>query len=93
MKITKISAYRTGLPYVGGTYAWGRGNAIDVAHTSVVVVETDAGLTGCGEFCPCGENYMVANSEGVAAMARLLARPCWAKTRARLPGSNGSWTT
>ncbi len=73
MKITKISVHRADMPYVGGEYAWGRGNVIAVAKTSVVVIETDAGLTGCGEFCPCGENYMVAHSEGVEAAARLLA--------------------
>ena len=73
MKITNIQIHRTDLPYVGGEYRWGRGNAISVAKTSVVVIETDAGLTGVGEFCPCGENYMIANSEGVEAMAKLLA--------------------
>ena len=73
MKITKISVYKTHLPYVGGIYAWGAGNKIDVAMASVVVVETDAGLTGSGEFTPCGENYMVAHSEGVEAAMRLMA--------------------
>jgi L-alanine-DL-glutamate epimerase-like enolase superfamily enzyme len=73
MKISAISVYKTDLPYVGGSYGWGRGNAITVARASVVVIETDAGLTGCGEFTPCGENYMVAHSEGVLAAARLLA--------------------
>lgn len=73
MKITRISIYKTGLPYVDGTYVWGAGNAIDVAQASVVVINTDAGLTGCGEFSPCGENYMVAHCEGVEALARLVA--------------------
>ena len=73
MRITRIVIYRTGLPYVGGTYVWGAGNSIEVAQASVVTIETDAGITGCGEFTPCGENYMVANSEGVEAVARLLA--------------------
>ena len=73
MKITGISIYKTDLPYVGGTYVWGAGNAISVAKASVVVVKTDAGLTGCGEFTPCGENYMIAHSEGVEAFARLAA--------------------
>ncbi len=73
MKITKISIYRTCLPYAGGTYGWGRGNRIKTAVASVVVIDTDAGLQGCGEFTPCGENYMVAHSEGVEATARLLA--------------------
>ena len=73
MKITAISIYKTPLPYVDGFYGWGAGNRIEVAQASVVVIETDAGLTGCGEFTPCGENYMVAHSEGVLALARLAA--------------------
>jgi len=73
MKITRIRVYQTALPYVGGTYVWGAGNAIETANASVVVIDTDAGLQGCGEFTPCGENYMVAHSEGVAALARLVA--------------------
>ncbi|MEM8776371.1 MAG: enolase C-terminal domain-like protein [Pseudomonadota bacterium] len=73
MKITRISLYKTDLPYVDGSYGWGAGNAISVAKASVVVVDTDAGISGCGEFTPCGENYMVAHSEGVEALARLIA--------------------
>ncbi|MEM7438462.1 MAG: enolase C-terminal domain-like protein [Pseudomonadota bacterium] len=73
MKITRIRIYKTALPYVDGFYAWGAGNRIEEAHASVVVVDTDAGLQGCGEFTPCGENYMVAHSEGVEALARLIA--------------------
>ncbi len=73
MKITRVCVYRAELPYVGGTYVWGAGNVISTALASVVVIETDAGISGCGEFTPCGENYMIAHSEGVAAAARLLA--------------------
>ncbi|WP_299639887.1 mandelate racemase/muconate lactonizing enzyme family protein [uncultured Ruegeria sp.] len=73
MKITRIRIYQTGLPYVGGTYVWGAGNAIETATASVVVIDTDEGLQGCGEFTPCGENYMMAHSEGVTALARLVA--------------------
>ncbi|MEL7344498.1 MAG: enolase C-terminal domain-like protein [Pseudomonadota bacterium] len=73
MKITRLRVFKTDLPYVGGSYGWGAGNAITVAKASVVVIDTDAGLSGCGEFTPCGENYMVAHSEGVQAAVRLLA--------------------
>lgn len=73
MKITRISLYKTDLPYIGGVYRWGAGNAIEIARASVVVIDTDAGLSGCGEFTPCGENYMIAHSEGVEAALRLLA--------------------
>lgn len=73
MKITRIRIFKTDLPYVGGAYVWGAGNAIETAKASVVVIDTDAGLQGCGEFTPCGENYMIAHSEGVAAFANLAA--------------------
>ena len=73
MKITRIRLFKTDLPYVGGAYVWGAGNAIEVAKASVVGIDTDAGLQGCGEFTPCGENYMVAHSEGVEALARIVA--------------------
>ncbi|MEM7335765.1 MAG: hypothetical protein AAF490_27050 [Chloroflexota bacterium] len=69
MKITKISVYKKTLPYIDGVYRWGAGNAISMAQSSIVVIETDAGLSSWGEFCPCGENYMVAHSEGVTAVA------------------------
>lgn len=72
MKITRISIYRKALTYVGGTYVWGSGNVLDIAMSSIVVIDTDAGISGCGEFCPCGENYMNAHSQGVEAAAKLI---------------------
>ena len=51
----------------------GAGNAIETAIASVVVLDTDAGLTGCREFCPCGESYMESHSQGVVGTIRLLA--------------------
>jgi len=34
MKITRIRIYKTPLPYVGGAYVWGAGNAIRVARAT-----------------------------------------------------------
>ncbi len=73
MKITRIRIFKTRLPYIDGTYCWGAGNVIETATASIVVTDTDTGLQGCGEFTPCGENYMRAHSEGVEALARLVA--------------------
>lgn len=73
MKITRISVYKTQLTYAGGEYVWGAGNSFKASIASVVVIDTDAGLLGCGEFSPCGENYTIAHSEGVEALARLVA--------------------
>ncbi len=72
MKITKISLYQKSLKYGRGAYVWGRGNVIEVGLSTIVVIDTDAGISGCGEFCPCGDNYMVAHSQGTEAVARLL---------------------
>jgi len=73
MKISQISIYRKDLNYVGGKYTWGRGNVIEVGKSTIVMLETDNGLTGVGEFCPCGDNYMDAHSEGTESAAQLLA--------------------
>ena len=73
MKINRISVFRKNLSYVGGKYTWGRGNVIEVGKSTIITIETDTGLSGVGEFCPCGDNYMDAHSEGTEAAARLLA--------------------
>ena len=73
MRISRISVYKKALRYERGAYVWGRGNVIEVGMSTVVVIDTDAGVSGCGEFCPCGDNYMVAHQEGTEAAARLLA--------------------
>jgi L-alanine-DL-glutamate epimerase-like enolase superfamily enzyme len=73
MKINRISVFRKNLSYVGGKYTWGRGNVIEVGKSTIITIETDTGLSGVGEFCPCGDNYMYAHSEGTEAAARLLA--------------------
>ncbi len=73
MKLQSIRIFQTDLPYVDGSYGWGAGNSITTARASVVVLKTACGLIGCGEFTPCGENYMVAHSEGVPATVELLA--------------------
>ena len=73
MRISKISVYKKALRYDRGAYVWGCGNVIEVGMSTIVVIDTDAGISGCGEFCPCGDNYMVAHQEGTAAAAGLLA--------------------
>ena len=73
MKITRIRVFRKALRYADGAYAWGRGHVIETAQSTVVTLDTDAGLSGAGEFCPCGDAYMEAHGEGTEAAARLLA--------------------
>ena len=49
MKITRIRIFKTDLPYVGGAYAWGAGNAItpeEVAEAVWFLAVEAAFMTG-----------------------------------------------
>ncbi|MCI0429945.1 MAG: mandelate racemase/muconate lactonizing enzyme family protein [Rhodospirillales bacterium] len=65
MKITKIAAYRVDLPLREGRYSWSNDNFVEVFDSTVVAVETDAGITGYGECCPLGPAYLPAYAAGV----------------------------
>jgi L-alanine-DL-glutamate epimerase-like enolase superfamily enzyme len=67
MKIRRIAAYRVELPLVEGSYRWSGGKSVSVFDSTVVRVETDAGLTGHGEVCPLGPFYLPAYASGVRA--------------------------
>ncbi len=67
MKITRICAYRVELPLHEGTYKWSGGKSVSVFDSTVVQVETDAGVTGYGEVCPLGPFYLPAYANGVRA--------------------------
>lgn len=73
MKITRIAAYQVDLPLHEGSYKWSGGKQVDVFDSTVVSVETDAGITGWGEVCPLGPAYLAAYAEGVRAGLRELA--------------------
>ena len=67
MKITAIRAYRVELPLHEGSYKWSGGKSVTVFDSTVVAVETDAGVTGYGEVCPLGPFYLPAYANGVRA--------------------------
>jgi len=67
MRITKISAFRVDLPLHEGDYKWSGGKSVTVFDSTVVRVETDAGITGFGEVCPLGPFYLPAYANGVRA--------------------------
>ena len=59
MKISKISVFQKDLPSGGGGLAVGdlseeRTRKFDTFNSTVVFVETYAGVSGCGESCPWG---------------------------------------
>jgi cis-L-3-hydroxyproline dehydratase len=67
MKINRIRAYRVELPLHEGSYKWSGGKSVTVFDSTVVEVQTDAGVTGYGEVCPLGPSYLPAYAKGVRA--------------------------
>ena len=67
MRITRIMAYKAALPLHEGSYKWSGGKAVTVFDSTVVQVDTDAGVTGYGEVCPLGPFYLPAYADGVRA--------------------------
>ena len=67
MKITRILAYRVELPLHETTYKWSGGKSVTVFDSTIVAVETDAGIVGYGEVCPLGPFYLPAYAAGVRA--------------------------
>jgi L-alanine-DL-glutamate epimerase-like enolase superfamily enzyme len=67
MKISRISAYKVELPLHEGSYQWSGGKSVTVFDSTVVRVETDAGIAGYGEVCPLGPAYLPAYANGVRA--------------------------
>ena len=64
MKITGIRAYQVDLPLHEGSYKWSGGNAVSVFDSTIVAVDTDAGVSGWGEICPLGPAYLPAYARG-----------------------------
>ncbi|MCA9114862.1 MAG: mandelate racemase/muconate lactonizing enzyme family protein [Planctomycetaceae bacterium] len=67
MKITRITAYQVDLPLHEGSYKWSSGKSVTVFDSTIVRVDTDAGITGHGEVCPLGPFYLPAFASGARA--------------------------
>lgn len=91
MKITRIRVFQTDLPYVDGGYAWGAGNVIEVARASVVVIDTDSGVMGCGEFTPCSENHPAAHFAASTPSDYLVNSTDLMNYNTRSTGIGGAW--
>lgn len=70
MRITGIEAWRVELPLHEGRYSWSNDNFVELFDSTVVAIETDAGLTGWGEVCPLGPAYLPAYANGARAGIR-----------------------
>ncbi|MFP6855606.1 MAG: cis-3-hydroxy-L-proline dehydratase [Opitutales bacterium] len=72
MKIIRISVHRVELPLHEGKYSWSGGKSVEIFDSTIVKIQTDAGLTGVGEVCPLGPFYLPAYADGVRAGIREL---------------------
>lgn len=67
MKITAIKVWQVDLPLREGRYSWSNNNFIEVFDSTVIALETDAGITGYAECCPLGSAYLPSYARGVRA--------------------------
>ncbi len=73
MEITAIAVYRVELPVGEGSYNWSNANSVSVFDSTVVQIETDAGIVGWGEVCPLGSAYLPSYPAGARAGIKELA--------------------
>lgn len=73
MKIISVSAYRVLLPLEEGSYKWSDSKAITGFDSTIVRIDTDAGITGWAEVCPLGPVYLPAYANGARTGIREIA--------------------
>ncbi len=59
--------YQVDLPLHEGSYNWSDGKSVSVFDSTVVLIDTDEGICGCGEVCPLGPFYLPAYAAGARA--------------------------
>jgi len=72
MKISRIRVFQVDLPMKEGAYSWST-QSFSAFDSTVVLIDTDEGLTGAGESCPLGPSYLAAYAEGVRTGVSMLA--------------------
>lgn len=75
MKITEISVFQADLPLKEG-FKISNGRVMRLLDTTLVRIDTDAGISGWGETCPWGTDYLPASAltarAAIADLAPLL---------------------
>ena len=72
MKISGITAYQVNLPVRDGGFHQSSGRVWRTLDSTIVRIDTDDGVSGWGEACPFGPNYVPAFAGGVRAALELL---------------------
>jgi len=88
MKINRIVVFQVGLPLHEGSYQWSGGKSVEVFDSTVVRLETDAGLVGHGEVCPLGPAYLPSYAAGARSGIAELAPVLWGQDPTQLQPLN-----
>lgn len=88
MKIARISVFRVMLPLKEGSYKWSGGKGVTEYDSTVIRVDTDAGVTGWGECVPLGPVYLPSYAPGVRTGLRELGPALIGLSPLRLPQLN-----
>jgi L-alanine-DL-glutamate epimerase-like enolase superfamily enzyme len=73
IRISRVSVFRQWQPFVDGPYTCSGNRSAEGFDSTIVKLETDAGVTGWGEMAPLGAFYDPAFAEGARAAIALLA--------------------
>jgi len=67
MKITRINVYMLDIAVPGGPFHFSLGRSIAASDHSFVMIETDEGVSGIGEFAPVTNLYLEQHAAGARA--------------------------
>ena len=73
MKITRITCWAVPIPLVDPYFLRGGRLKVTDLDSTLIRIETDAGVVGWGESCPWGSNYLPAHGAGVRAGLEVIA--------------------
>ena len=73
MKIARIALYALPISFAGVSYRLSGGRVFEQLDSTLVRVDTACGITGWGEICPWGRNYLPEFAEGARAAIAAMA--------------------
>ena len=73
IEITRITVFRQWQPFVDGVYTCSGGRSAEGFDSTIVRIDTDAGLVGWGEMAPLGTFYDPSFAAGAREGLRVLA--------------------
>jgi L-alanine-DL-glutamate epimerase-like enolase superfamily enzyme len=87
MKITRVTGYQVDLPLKEGSYSWST-QSFAAFDSTVIIIETDSGLSGAGETCPLGPAYLPAFAEGARVGIEKMANGLLGENPLEIQGIN-----